>query len=67
MHKISDKLQASEIRFATEYRGLQHKISNLTGEPQPPCYFCSDQQILDCSNTGRECCSFAQYYSNYEL
>lgn len=67
MRKSSGELNKREIVFATKYRGLQHAISSLTGDPQPPCYFCADQQIWSCSRSGRECCAFTKYYSSYDL
>ncbi len=59
-----EELMTTEKIFAAQYRGLQHAISNLTGDPQPPCYFCTDQQIWNCSKTSHECTTFTSYYSN---
>lgn len=66
MQRTSKELKTREMVFATQYRGLQLAISDLTGVQQPPCYFCNDQQIWNCSKTGKECCTFTQYYSNYD-
>ena len=66
MMNISEEFITTEREFAEQYRGLQHAVSNITGEPQPPCYFCTDLKIWDCSKTGRECDTFARYYSNYD-
>lgn len=67
MRNTSCKVESKEIIFASSYRGLQHAISGLTGDPQPPCYFCTDRQIWKCSKSGQECDTFTRYYSNYEL
>jgi len=67
MQKFSDDPLMTEKLFAAQYRGLQQAISNLTGEPQPPCYFCMDFQIWNCSRSGLECDTFTRYYSNFEL
>jgi len=67
MQNISEDLITTERIVAEYYRGLKHVISNLTGEPQPPCYFCMDHQIWSCSVSGQECDTFKRYYSNYEL
>jgi len=67
MQNIPEDLITAESNFALQYRGLQHAISYLSGEPQPPCYFCMDHQIWNCSKSGRECETFTRYYANYKL
>ncbi len=67
MHKTSRELKCREEIFAAEYQKLQCIVSQLSSEPLPPCSFCTDKQIWHCSRTGKECDSFTQYYSNYEL
>lgn len=66
MRNTSKELKPREQIFAAEYRGLQNKVSQLSSEPQPPCFFCTDNQIWRCSRTGEECDSF-MHYSNCEL
>jgi len=67
MQKIPADKVSTEKTFAARYRGLQLAISTLTGDPQPPCYFCLDHQIWNCSRSGRECDMFTRYYSNFDL
>lgn|GEM_PF-7010718 len=66
MQRTSRELKTREENFATEYRGLQLVVSQLSSEPQPPCCFCTDKQIWRCARTGKECATFTQYYSNYD-
>ncbi len=67
MQKTSNELEIREKNFAAKYRNLQLAVTRFSREPQPPCCFCTDKQIWTCSRTGRECTTFAKYYSNYEL
>lgn len=67
MQNLSEEPKIQETTFAAEYRGLQHTISSIVGDPQPPCCFCTDQQIWNCSKTGLECCTFTLYYSSYDV
>ncbi len=47
--------------FAQDYRDLQYQISCLTDEPLPPCYYCSPEQLWQCSQTKEECTVFKLY------
>ena len=61
VQRFKEELEASPNAFplftADEYREL---VAKLPGR-KPPCYFCRDEQILQCSDSGEECDRFVRY------
>jgi hypothetical protein len=66
MLRISPGKRTGEMAFAEEYRDLQCVISRISGEPPPPCYYCTAEQLWNCSETGTECSVFRHYCSEKE-
>jgi hypothetical protein len=59
--RISPGKGTREMAFAEEYREFQWVISRVSGEPPPPCYYCTADQLWNCAETGTECSVFKHY------
>lgn len=49
------------LAFAIEYWTLQREVTRMTGEPLPPCYYCTASRIWNCSKSGDDCTAFRAY------